>query len=390
MGKLCVKLVPFAPDYSGVCSALFDLNCIAVLHDASGCTGNYVGFDEPRWYGSQSATFCSGLREIDAVLGDDEKLIQKVMQASASLRPDLIALVGSPVPMVIGTDFEGIAADLESRTGLPCVGFDTTGTQYYPVGVAKACIALAQRFTRPPERKRPLGVNLLGVTPLDFGTEASENLRSLLAANGLELVADFCDGLTLDAVGHASEASLNLVVSLAGLEPARWLHEKYGTPFLVGAPIGEKAQALWLEEVFRRLHSQEPGVMPACGGDAETLVLGDAVLCRSWQFGLQTEFGVSADCGCLFGTDPLLAGKHELNLASEDDIGRAVNSGRYRTVIGDPMFRSLIRPGSGIAFLDVPAYCVSSKTAGMPPCNPVGAGLNHLCEGAFAPLRSTV
>ncbi|MFQ9086536.1 MAG: hypothetical protein ACLR6H_07100 [Roseburia sp.] len=47
----------------------FDLGGIIVMHDASGCTGNYTGYDEPRWIGSKSAVFCSGLRRIDAVMG---------------------------------------------------------------------------------------------------------------------------------------------------------------------------------------------------------------------------------------------------------------------------------------------------------------------------------
>ena len=48
-------MLPLAPDYSGAASALFDLGGIVVMHDASGCTGNFTGYDEPRWMGSRSA-----------------------------------------------------------------------------------------------------------------------------------------------------------------------------------------------------------------------------------------------------------------------------------------------------------------------------------------------
>lgn len=249
MGKLCVKLPPFSPDYSGVCSAIFDLNCVAVIHDASGCTGNYTGYDEPRWYGSKTAIFCSGLREIDAILGDDEKMIQKVLDAAESLHPELIVLIGSPVPMVIGTDMKGIAADIEARTGIPCLGFDTTGTRYYSDGIAQACLALMERFTQTPERKIPNGVNLLGLTPLDFGSGAASDLKAALAQNSLELVSSFCDGLTMEAVQKAAQASLNLVVSQSGLRPARYLEKRFGIPFLVQIPIGKSAQEKWLEAV---------------------------------------------------------------------------------------------------------------------------------------------
>ena len=69
MKNVWMYLPPFAPDYSGVCSALFELNGLLVIHDAAGCTGNYTGFDEPRWYGSSRAIYCSGIRKTDVVFG---------------------------------------------------------------------------------------------------------------------------------------------------------------------------------------------------------------------------------------------------------------------------------------------------------------------------------
>ncbi|MBO6100314.1 MAG: oxidoreductase, partial [Spirochaetaceae bacterium] len=111
MSKLCVNLPPFAPDYSGVASVLFELGGMVVIHDASGCTGNYLGYDEPRWLGSKALVFCSGLRHMDAILGNDNLLIDRIIAAVNDTHPKFVALLGSPVPMVIGTDYEGIATE---------------------------------------------------------------------------------------------------------------------------------------------------------------------------------------------------------------------------------------------------------------------------------------
>lgn len=378
MKKLCVKLPPFSPDYSGVCSALFDLNCIVVLHDASGCTGNYTGYDEPRWYGSRAAVFCSGLRELDAVLGDDEKMIQKTLAAAESLKPDLIALVGSPVPMVIGADMTGIAADIEQRAGIPCMGFDTTGTKYYTGGVSQAIIALAKRFIHPPARKRPLGVNILGLTPLDCDSHSAGRLKSLLAENDLELVASFCDGLTLRDIENAAQASVNLVVSQSGIVPARYFEEEYGIPYLVGVPFGRHMQADWLEAVSDCIETGRSCYLDTdtpC--DADTLILGNAVFCKAMQLGLKREFGVCADCGCLFGVETGFTQGAMLDLGDERAIGAAINSGKYRTVIGDPMFKLLLKPETALHFIDNPVYCVSSKMAGLNPLDCVGDDFNE-------------
>ena len=80
MGRFSFCLPPFAPDYSGVCGALFSLGGMIVIHDAAGCTGNYVNYDEPRWYDGGAMVYCSGLRELDAVLGNDEKLIRNICE----------------------------------------------------------------------------------------------------------------------------------------------------------------------------------------------------------------------------------------------------------------------------------------------------------------------
>ena len=78
-------LTPFAPDQSGAVSVLFELGGIVVICDAGGCTGNVCGFDEPRWFDTDSLMFGSGLDEMTAVLGDDNVLIDDVTHAVRDL-----------------------------------------------------------------------------------------------------------------------------------------------------------------------------------------------------------------------------------------------------------------------------------------------------------------
>ena len=148
MSRLCVFMLPLAPDYSGAASALFDLGGIVVMHDASGCTGNFTGYDEPRWMGSRSAVYCSGLRRMDAVLGNDEKFIDATLKAAEDLNPSIIAYLGSPVPTVIGTDLKGMAAETENISGIPSFGFPTTGLDYYDKGASDVFMTLIRRFAK--------------------------------------------------------------------------------------------------------------------------------------------------------------------------------------------------------------------------------------------------
>ena len=197
MKNLCMYLPPYAPDYSGVCSALFDLNSLIVIHDAAGCTGNYTGFDEPRWYGSQKGVYCSGLRKIDVVMGNEYKFVDRIAAAAEQLKPELIAVVGSPVPMVIGTDFAGLCMDVEAATGIPSFGFATNGTNLYNVGVADASIAMIKKYTKEPAQRRERTVNILGATPLDINQRSMDSLTAWLEDAGYAIGARFNMGLTL-------------------------------------------------------------------------------------------------------------------------------------------------------------------------------------------------
>ena len=75
-------LTPFAPDQSGAVSVLYELGGIIVICDAGGCAGNVCGFDEPRWFEQKSAVFSAGLRDMDAILGRDDRLVAKLVDAA--------------------------------------------------------------------------------------------------------------------------------------------------------------------------------------------------------------------------------------------------------------------------------------------------------------------
>ena len=117
----------YSADEAGICSALYELGGMTVIHDPSGCNSTYTTHDEPRWYDMDSMIYISGLTEIEAIMGDDDKLINDIVHAAKQLSPRFIAIAGSPIPMLVGTDFEAIAKVVEHRSGIPTFGFATNG-----------------------------------------------------------------------------------------------------------------------------------------------------------------------------------------------------------------------------------------------------------------------
>ena len=96
----------YSADVFGVCSALYELGGMVIMHDASGCNSTYTTHDEPRWYDIESNIFISALTEAEAIFGDDDKLINEICDAAEDLEPKFIAIAGTPVPTMIGTDLK--------------------------------------------------------------------------------------------------------------------------------------------------------------------------------------------------------------------------------------------------------------------------------------------
>ena len=243
------RIIPiYTADVSGVCSALYELGGMTVMHDPSGCNSTYNTHDEIRWYDQDSLIFISGLTDIDAIMGNDEKFLRDIEDVAEELKPKFIALASSPIPFMNGTDFPGLARALTAETGIPAFSVSTSGMHDYVYGAGLALSEIARHFTGAAE-KRKRKLNLLGVTPLDFGPQPMvDAMKRRLAKYGWEILSTWAMGDTLEDLSHAGEAEVNLVGSSVGIPAANVLREKFGTPFLVGTPVegyeGEISDAL--------------------------------------------------------------------------------------------------------------------------------------------------
>ena len=232
------RIIPiYTADVSGVCSALYELGGMTVMHDPSGCNSTYNTHDEIRWYDQDSLIFISGLTDIDAIMGNDEKFLRDIEDVAEELKPKFIALASSPIPFMNGTDFPGLARALTAETGIPAFSVPTSGMHDYVYGAGLALAEIARHFTGAAE-KRKRKLNLLGVTPLDFGPQPMvDAMKRRLEKYGWEILSTWAMGDTLEDLSHAGEAEVNLVVSSVGIPAANVLREKFGTPFLVGTPV---------------------------------------------------------------------------------------------------------------------------------------------------------
>ena len=336
-------LTPFAPDQSGAVSVLYELGGIIVICDAGGCTGNVCGFDEPRWFERKSAVFSAGLRDMDAILGRDDRLVAKLVDAAEKVEAGFAAVIGTPVPAVIGTDYQALKRMCEKKTDLPVLAVNTDGMELYDGGERKAYLELFKVFAReklPVETGR---VGILGMTPQDVSDlKAADKLREKLKSQGHQ--AD-CYGMGdgLDEVKKASSVEKNIVVSPAALECARYLEKTFGTPYEVGYPLVEELVPD-MEYAGKKILIVQQQVMAGSiraelrkrGGDGKITV-------ASW-----------------FSMEKDLLEEGDVSLKDEEDYMELVEKGRYDVIFADPCMRRMTKDFSGV-FVDAVHFAVSGK-----------------------------
>ena len=321
-------LTPFAPDQSGAVSVLYELGGIVVVCDAGGCTGNICGFDEPRWHTSRSAVFSAGLRDMDAILGRDDKLVAELADAAHKIEANFAAVVGTPVPSVIGTDYRALRRMAERKCGLPVLTVDTTGMELYDVGASKAYVELFDRFATevlPTEEGRVL---YLGANPLDLSRVPPAHMN-----------------LSFDDVVRAAAAEKNVVVAPSGLAAAKLLQQRFGTPY-------EFYQKVTPPMAYQKGHAHLAG--------KRVLVVDQQVAANAMREELLARGAASVTCATWFMQVPELMREGDVRLREEDDFEELVYEGGFDVLVGDPTLWRIVPKFAGET-IDVPQFPVSGR-----------------------------
>ena len=348
-------LTPFAPDQSGAASVFYELGGILVICDAGGCTGNVCGFDEPRWLGERSAIFSAGLRDMDAILGRDDRLVAKLTDAAEKIDANFAAVIGTPVPAVIATDYRALQRMCEKKTNLPILTVDTNGMELYDVGEEKAWLTLFKTFagkevasqkeaSEEDDFSKKLKIGVLGLTPHDV---SDLNIEEKFRKSENENTHYICYGMRagIDKVKTAGSAGKNLVVAPAALETAKYLEKEFGTPYEVGYPF--------VDELIPELGYERKKI----------LIIHQQVIANAIRQEIRTrsdEQNTEVTVASWFMMKSELSEEGDLSLKEEMDYCKLVQNGNYDIVFADENMRGLV-PGFKGTFVNIRHFAVSGK-----------------------------
>ena len=348
-------LTPFAPDQSGAASVFYELGGILVICDAGGCTGNVCGFDEPRWFGERSAIFSAGLRDMDAILGRDDRLVAKLTDAAEKIDANFAAVIGTPVPAVIATDYRALQRMCEKKTNLPILTVDTNGMELYDVGEEKAWLTLFKTFagkdvasqkeaSEEDDSSKKMKIGVLGLTPHDV---SDLNIEEKFRKSENENTHYICYGMRagIDKVKTAGSADKNLVVAPAALETAKYLEKEFGTPYEVGYPF--------VDELIPELGYERKKI----------LIIHQQVIANAIRQEIRTrsdEQNTEVTVASWFMMKSEISEEGDLSLKEEKDYCKLVQNGNYDIVFADENMRGLV-PGFKGTFVNIRHFAVSGK-----------------------------
>ena len=313
-------LTPFAPDQSGAVSVLYELGGILVICDAGGCTGNVCGFDEPRWFSRKSAVFSAGLRDMDAILGRDDRLGEKL------------------------TDYRALERMSEKKIDLPILTVDTDGMELYDAGEEKAYSALFRTFAKEKFPVEDGRIGVLGMTPQDVSDlSASEKVKTALQKEGCHAI---CYGMGdgVEVVKKASMAQKNLVVSPSALVAARYLEKTFGTPYEVGYPIvGELVPEMdYRGKKILVVHQQV--IANAVREEIRKRAQDEVTIITASWFSVKSELREIGD----------------LALKEEEEYMELVETGEWDVIFADTCMQRMTPKFAG-TFIDIPHFAVSGR-----------------------------
>ena len=226
------------------------------------------------WYFGQPRVPSTYLDSHDYVYGSQDKIDQAVEFLTAHADMELLAIVNTPGAALIGDDLEGIAArvvgDVPTVT-IQTPGFSSNICEGFEQGIRAVFDQLvADAIDTPtasnvsaevpvPATALPPSkptVNILGLSIHHRNHEGdADELERLFELAGMNVNCFIGQRCSLQSLRKAPQAQLNVVVHPEyGLETARYLERRFGTPFVcVAPPIGFAATENLIEAASNAL-----------------------------------------------------------------------------------------------------------------------------------------
>ena len=149
-------------------------------------------------------------------------------------------------------------------------------------------------------------------------------------------------------IAGAAGAKLNIAVSASGIKTVKDLHKRYGTPYLIGYPLGKVYTAKWKQTVNNLLSgvpiTDDIPSPPSENNGKRALIIHEQLTACGLREMLKTEFGFETiDVASFFKMDKGLKHENDIRIKEEAVLKDFLaQQDKYDLVVADPLCFGLI------------------------------------------------
>ncbi|RRD25210.1 nitrogenase component 1 [Fusobacterium canifelinum] len=358
---------PITSDYSGACSVLYGENILKILISPNGCK-TPVAYDEIRNI-DYSLQYSTSLNELEIVTGEIKGLkgsIEEIINQNPKI--ELIAIISTVVPQIIGMDLESIVENIEKALDIPCIFINTNSFENYYSGISLTLNSLAKKFMLE-NKKIKNTVNIIGYSPLTFGKiEKLEELFSLIKNLDLSILTVFSDNLSLEKIKNSTSAELNLVLSYEGLTLAKYMEKEFSIPYLIINVVSkygiENTENILKNYFYKTNNSFEKLERRDKLDDRKVMIIASPFMAINIAESLRKDFSLANILALSLIKESRKFKKVEylefLNIVNtEEDLKEKIKEYKPGILISDPVYKNLVN--EEIAFIPLLHYGYSTR-----------------------------
>lgn len=229
-------------------------NAVPLVHSPCGCQF-YIRAGMVMHDRIDSKILCSDICQNEVIYGGEDRLVKSVYACQEAHDPDLIVLLSSCAPSLVGDDLEAVANMLRDKVRADIIAVDSAGFRGDQVnGFKDVLLKLIEYYARDNVEVKKNSVNLIGIIP-GFDYRWRSDILSLintLATAGIEVNTVLGGFNSLEQIKEISSAALNIVLSdVRGIEIAEYLKSRFGTPYVNSGflPIGMQNILDWIKNL---------------------------------------------------------------------------------------------------------------------------------------------
>ena len=259
-----VRFLPTPSERMGIIWSLLAVQGAIVLeYGPAGTTHYSMGLYGGLGLRFQNRMFTTHMSEDDVVMGDVTRLEDAIVELDKSYAPKVIFVVASSVTAVIGTDIKGVCRYMQNEVKAKLVAFEQGGFRGdYSIVLAETYKLLVRNLPKKDVAQEAGVYNIIGASMWRYRMESDIwEIKSLLSeALGLSCNACLCCDTSVEELEDMGLAQVNIVLGNEGLAAAKYMQEKFGTPYVYAVPYGYNGTLSFLAQVGEAV-GKEPDAM---------------------------------------------------------------------------------------------------------------------------------